>query len=161
MEEGLYYYICYDGHPDGWDLEKNMPGGFQLLLDEFEGKQPLFFFVNRNRFDTQGRYPYTLSIRDPQALFDFYSGRLHVNVIVDVNAMAAKFESHGLMLTFLEDEEVALNITNTDSNRDADRWDLMACSRHFFERLAYEFLSLEWFVEEFAARHTNLSTMTD
>jgi hypothetical protein len=138
-----------------------MPGGFQLLLDEFEGKQPLFFFVNSNRFDTQGRYPYTLSIRDPQALFEFYSVRLHVHVIVDVNAMAAKFESHGLMLTFLEDEEVALTITNTAPNRDADSWSLLACSHHFFERLAYEFLSLEWFVEESAARHTAVSTMTD
>lgn len=159
VEEGLYYYICYDSHSGGWDLENDMPGGFHLLLEEFKSKQPLFFFVNQNKFNTQGRYPYTLSIRDPQALFDFYSGRLHVNVVVDVEAMSAKFESSGFKMTFVEDDDVALTITNTDPDKAADRWDF-AVSRHFFERVAYEFLSLDWLVEE-NARRTDFSAFTD
>ena len=159
VEDGLYYYVCYDRHPDGWDFENDMPGGFHLLLKEFRGKRPLFFFVNRNKFNTQGRYPYTLSISDAQALFNFYSGPLHVNVIVDVEALSAKFESHGLKVTFVEDEDVALTVTNMAPDKAADRWDLMI-SCHFFERVPYEFLSLDWFVEE-NVRRVDLSTYTD
>jgi len=154
VEEGLYYWVVVGGHPGGSDIESDQPPGFGLFLEEFEGKQPMFFFVNQSKFDTWGRYPYTLSIRDPQALFDFYSGTLHVNAIVDVGAMAAKFASFGLKMAFEEDENIALTIENTDPAK-PDRFDL-ALSRHFFERVAYEFLSLDWFVEE-SARLTDFS----
>lgn len=152
VEEGLYYWVVVEGHPDGWHEESDHPGGFNLLLDEFEGKEPYFFFVNQSKFDTLGRYPYTLSIRDPQALFDFYSEQLNLNVIVDIAVMSAKFACHNLEVTLVEDENVMLIIKNTDSDMAEERFDTMAVSRHLFERVAYEFLSLDWFVEEIARR---------
>lgn len=159
IEEGLYYYVVDGGHAGSWDFENDSPSGFQLLLDEFDGKQPMLFFINRNKFSTQGRFPYTLSIRDPQALFDFYCGWLHVNVIVEVETMSARFVAHGLKMNFVEDEDVALSITNTDPNKANERFDTLL-SRHYFERLAYEFLSLDWFVEE-NVRRADFSTFTD
>ena len=158
VEEGLYYWIVDDWHPGGWGTESDQPGGFGLLFEELRGKQPMLFFVNQSKFDTSGRYPYSLSIRDPRALFDFYSGTLHVNVIVDVGAMSAKCASHGLKMALEEDENIALTIANTDPAK-PDRFD-SALSRHFFERVAYEFLSLDWFVEE-NARRTDLSALAD
>jgi hypothetical protein len=91
-----------------------------------------------------------LSIRETPALFDFYTGTLHVNVIVDVGAMSRKFASLGFRVAFEEAENIALTITNRDPAK-PDRFDL-ALSPHFFERVAYEFLSLAWFVEENARR---------
>lgn len=82
-----------------------------------------------------------------------------MNVIVDFEVMSAKFESHGLKMALVEDEDVALIITNTGPNRANDRWDLVL-SRHFFERLGYEFLSLDWFVEE-NARRVDFSALTE
>ena len=159
VEEGLYYYVCYDGHPASWDPKGDMPGGFNLLIEEFKGKEPMLFFINRNKFDTQGRYPYTLSITNPLALFDFYSGRLHVNVILDIAAISTKFEHHGMEATLMDDGDVALILVNKDPAKANDRWD-MFISRHFFERVAYEFLSLDWFVEE-NARRVEISTYTE
>jgi hypothetical protein len=158
VEEGLYYWIVVGGHPGGWKIETDEPGGFGLFLDEFRDKQPMLVFVNESKFGTEGRYPYTLSIRDPQALFDFYDGQLFVHVIVDIGVMSAKFASHGFKVMFADDEDVALSVTNVDPVRAKDRLDPMLVSRHFFERLAYEFLSLDWFVEEIA-RRAEISTL--
>lgn len=150
VEEGLYYWIV-GWHPGGWDAKSNQAGGFDLLLEEFRGKEPMLFFVNQSKFGTWGRYPYTLSIRDPQALFDFYSGTLHVNVIIDLGVMSAKFASHGLKMALVEDENIGLTLTNIDPSK-SNRLE-SALSRHFFERVAFEFLSLDWFVEENARPH--------
>jgi hypothetical protein len=133
--------------------------GFHLLLKTFEGKEPMFFFVD-NQFGTQGRYPYTLSIRDPQALFDFYRGSLHLNVVVDKEAMSAKYASRGLEVNFIDDEDVAPIITNTNPKKADNRFDPYTVSRHFFMRVFCEFLSLEWFIEETAHR-IDLSTLGD
>lgn len=160
VEEGLYYWIVVGGHSGSWEVETGKPGGFSRLLEEFRDKQPILFFANESKFSTQGRYPYTLSIRDPEALFDFYSGWLLVYVIIDTDLMSANFAAHGLKMTFEDDEDVALTITNTDPDKAEDHFGPMLVSRHFFERLAYEFLSLDWFVEE-TTRHTDISTFTD
>ena len=55
-----------------------------------------------------------MSIRETPALFDFYTGTLHVNVIVDVGAMSRKFASLGFRVAFEEAENIALTITDTD-----------------------------------------------
>lgn len=61
-------------------------------------------------------------------------------------------------MAFEEDENIALTIANTDPAK-SDRFDL-ALSRHFFERVVYEFLSLDWFVVE-NARRTGFSAFAD
>jgi hypothetical protein len=74
--------------------------------------------------------------------------------------MAAKFASHGLKVTFADDEDVALSVVNVDPDRAEKRFDPMLVSKHFFERVAYEFLSLGWFVKEIS-RRADASTLPD
>src|SRR5215207_10137572 len=66
VEEGLYYWVVASRHPGSWDAESDQPGGFSFLHNELRDKEQMLFFINRSKFGTWGRYPFTLSIRDPQ-----------------------------------------------------------------------------------------------
>jgi hypothetical protein len=89
--------------------------------------------------------PFTLSIRDADALYAFIVDDITLLIAVHIPTMLSLFESRGFHAVLVDDENVAMTITpaNFDENKDPR----LAISRAFFARVFYEFLSLDWFVE--------------
>lgn len=89
--------------------------------------------------------PFTLSIRDAETLYAFIVDDITLLVLIHIPTMLSIFAAKGFEAVLVDHEDVVMTVTrvNFDENKDAR----LAISRGFFARIYYEFLSLEWFVE--------------
>lgn len=145
MEDGLYYFAAIADY--GYEH-------FQNRIAKMK-RPPMVLFLNRFKFENIGYYPFTLSIHNPEALFDFYCGNIVIIIIADTQIISNKFSNYGLKVKFTHGEYV-MSITRRDSARRKGGLTLNV-SMHFLGRLAFEFVSLEWFIDEIVARFNNLS----
>ncbi len=135
IEGGLYYNVMVK--EDG--LEKTL----NTLPKNIS---PIFISVNDFKKYKQGYYPFTLLINDPEALYKFYNGEYTVFVIIDANYITSELAKEGFAVEFLSEEGYFLKLN--DPVRDIQ----VTISRHFFGRIAGEFLNLKWMVKEFISR---------
>jgi hypothetical protein len=151
IENGLFYYVDYDA------------GKFDVKAIETIAKKciakPIVFY-DMFRTSGLGYYPYTLTIESPDALFAFYYGELSIFVVIDPAAIVNKLAAKGLAVSFEDDEQWALNITYLDAEKDIDGRYLKT-SHYMFQRVPYEFLGLDWFLEDFSQRFLTLHKMLD
>lgn len=104
--------------------------------------ETIMAFVNDPK--TEGNwmpyYPFTLSIRDPLALYEFISGDISLVVMVDANFLVRLFKGDNLNARFIEDRNYILHISrlNTESVRSS----VSLVSRQAFGRLFYDFETL-------------------
>lgn len=84
IEEGLYYHMGVTSSSIGKDM-KTLPRSAKLLCH----------FVNMEKQLKQAYYPFTLSISNPEALFDFYDGQLSITIFVDLNVVESFFVQRG------------------------------------------------------------------
>jgi hypothetical protein len=94
-------------------------------------------------------YPRTLSIRDSHAWWDIVSGELSLVVLIDPARVKALGRTQGLVVAQLDDPEWLWTVTADGAKTDLRSFRV---SRQFFGRIAGEFLSLRWFVDETASR---------
>ena len=146
IEEGLFYYVDYGGNQFAHEAT-------QTIAQRCIGKPTVFY--DEGRLGNVGYFPYTLSITKPEALFAFYSGELSIFVVIDLGAIVSKLTEKGIDVQFGNDDEWALHITVLDEGDDR----FLRVSRHMFERVPYEFLSLEWFLDDFSQRLLTLHEM--
>jgi len=150
VEDGLFYYI-------ETTQTSAILDHLTSFLSDIDGRcseTRLAFYLNLLKHDMVAYYPYVLSIEDPQALFDFYSGDLILLVLIDGEVMTKRLASEGLALSFHEDEEQSLVVDYlSPGNKEIGP---MSISRHFFWRVPCEFLSLDWFLEEISQRAYSL-----
>jgi hypothetical protein len=140
VEDGLYYYVeTPAGHLD--------PG---VVLERFT-TPPLVAYLNMGKYDNFAYYPFTLSIRDPETLYRFYEGSLLIFVIIDMAVVSTRLETHNLQVELLDDREWALQITPQEFAT-IDGFTPMRIGRHFLMRVPFEFLSLDWFLDELIER---------
>ena len=138
-ERGLHYFISLGYHPD--------------LLDEAVRScrsTPIVFHVNTHKYANTGHFPFTLSIRDPNALFHFYAGDLNILVLLESDVLHYLFSRRGYSVEIdLADRypitlrSKLLEYTDTPGIR---------LGGHMFNRLFVEFVSLRWLVKETVAR---------
>jgi hypothetical protein len=136
VEEGLLYHVVVDSSSD--ELKRAV-----------EGREPgLAMMVNQLKFNNVGYYPFTLSLSEPDHWFDFYCGEFVLCVLVDLAVVRRKLRGAGWNVSILEDEwpPWALHLANATGAEDQPSE--IKISRHFFGRLAAEFLSLEWILNE-------------
>jgi hypothetical protein len=140
VEEGLLYHVAVDPSSDE-------------ISRAIEGKEPgLAMMVNELKFNNVGYFPFTLSLFEPEHWFDFYRGEFVICVFVDLAVVRRKLGAAGWKVSILEDEwpPWALHLTNPTGSD--DKPSEIKVSRHFFGRLAAEFVSLDWILKESISR---------
>lgn len=144
VEKGLFYFVSTNSR-----LEK-----FKTILDACE--EPIVGFAHLFKYENLGYYPFTLSIKNPLALYDFYTGRLVIVVIIDSAIIRQRFERFGFSVEIRMDEERPIVISKQVSEAP------MTIGSHLFNRVFAEFMSLEWLLDELANRVNSAdSMMTD
>jgi len=113
------------------------------------GSVPILCMLNSAKYLNGGYYPFILTIKNPNAAYAFFVGEIILMVAIDFNVLADKLASHNLIVEYLNKPDYALKITNTNVDK---KFDQIYIANHFFGRLAFEFLSLDWFAEEIIYR---------
>lgn len=137
VEKGLIYFVATRYDKDLLDK------GINLSL-----KKPILEHLNQMNFLKLGGYsPFTLSIQDPEALYNFYNGKLQILIAVDQSIIAEFFYQEGYNIRFLEKDYH--NVMAISPKRlSAKEPEAIFVGRHFFGRIFYEFLSLKWVLDE-------------
>ncbi len=120
----------------------------QVCLDQTARSMttPLMFVLNEHKYDTLGYYPLTLSIADPQAVYEFYAGDLCLVVIADLGVVFRRASAKGYQLKFIAGDHSVLEVV--DQNQDTEPTNRLTVGYHLFGRVGLEFLSLEWLTDE-------------
>lgn len=136
VEEGLFYYVETDYAEDRL---KTIVQGLR--------NPPIVFFLNALKYTALGYYPFTLSICNPETLYGFYQGELLIFVFVDPQTISSKFLNNNLVVSFIQDEDWAFSVQHNNSDN-TNVIGPLNVGQHLWGRIGYEFLSLDWFVEE-------------
>ncbi|MEH8204999.1 hypothetical protein [Aeromonas veronii] len=130
VDEYLYCYSCFSG---------NLPKGdsFSFLG---EMKSPMMVSLNRlkNDLDLSLFYPFSLSIKDPNAFSLFICGHLHIYLFVNWGALVDMVSSYGLNVEVI-DQDYCLEIKNKDGG---------VIYSYTLTKALLEFTSLDWAIEQ-------------
>jgi hypothetical protein len=103
-------------------------------------------------------YPFTLSIREPQALYEFIEGDFTLAVILDTQTLVRLFEVRGLHAQFIDHPQWIIAVSKFGARRGQDTFS--AISIPFFGRIFYEFESIAQLPEIELDHIQQLETMT-
>ncbi len=137
-EPGLLYLVTRTEHAD---LAK-----MQDAVSEFSSGPSQVFFLNeaKNERTWLPMRPFTLSLSAAHVPA-FITGEISLMVLIDLGVMKWLFAEHGASVQVLSDNDYALQVI-LNSNRPQDG--IFRVSHQIFARIAFEFWSLKWFVEE-------------
>jgi hypothetical protein len=135
VEPGLHYLASYTAHPKALSSLAGKPPGSLIIS-----------IINELKYNGVGYYPFALSICDPRDWYDFYSGKLMLVVAVETKSIEDKLSRHGISVNIKEDW-ANYPITLTGKVSDGESSESLV-GGHFFGRLFYEFLSLDWMLEQ-------------
>ena len=139
VELGLYYGATYVANTDM----------FGPLLSEPPGSL-IISLINELKYSGLGYYPFSLSIYEPTAWYDFYSGNLMIIVAIDTKVIEEKLSREGISIKLTAEwDRFPVELTSLGSK--ARNKSLIG--GHFFGRLFYEFLSLDWLLDEMVYRY--------
>jgi hypothetical protein len=136
-EKGLAYIAGWFSH--GWDENHNraVSEAVQLAAHGMTGVRTAF--LNRRRYENPGHLPLCLTIRDPEAAFAFYSQRLAIMVLVDVDEIITRLAALDIRAVFNNDHS-GYPFHLTDRKRLGEPFSEAQIGDHFFARLFYDFL---------------------
>lgn len=139
VEPGLHYLATYVADPKALRTLSGRPPGSLIISP-----------INELKYNGPGYYPFSLSIYDPRDWYDFCSGKLMLVVAVETKAIEDKLSSHGISVKITGDwGSYPVRLTSKGSS---DKPSESLVGGHFFGRLFYEFLSLDWMLEELIYR---------
>jgi hypothetical protein len=148
IEPGLHYMV---------DADEDI-SGFKMALQSVKG-QPQVCMVNMLKRDNTAYYPFTLSITNPEHLYDFYNGEFVIIIAVELDYVSRYFKDHGFTATYLHDDPWFITaVTDGASGEDSPA---LKISAHFWGRLYAEFLSLDWLLTEIASKYARLGHEKD
>lgn len=132
-EEGIYYIAARHLH-SGTPAEalSNLNLGSACVFSLNEAK---------NHKAWPPYYPFTLSIRDPQDLYDFIRGHLYIMVIWDVAVTITRLEKENIRAEFRPGADYVLSMVDAVHGTEG------AISEHLLTRIGLEFMSAQWIVE--------------
>jgi len=84
-----------------------------------------------------------LSIASPESLFAFLDGSIYIVVVVSQVSLRRRAEEIGLQLSVVMADNVGFELLDMQPGSPIDMPFLV--SEHFVGRLAFEFISLDWF----------------
>jgi len=133
IEKGLFYYVSRK-------FENSfMDENFKNL------KKPIMISLNQYKFSGQGYYPFSLSIYDSKDYFDFLNGEYVIMIIIDFYQFEKYFHKKGYAFSLLDDSEYGFEIKPLKDNANFEKIKL---SNHYFFRVATEFVSLRWILND-------------
>jgi hypothetical protein len=152
----------------GWLVEEVEPGLHYVLIDcayELGEYEPIFgkfapsscpFMISVNDMkDHQLAYcPFPLCIHDAEALFRFYNGDFVMFVVIDLEQVNKTLVSHSIKVTLSGKDEYPWQVSST--THDSENQIGVSClGFHPVGRLAAEFLSLKWLLENMIVGQVN------
>lgn len=145
-ENGLYYIV------------RNL--SYSIDYDElFAGiEEPIFFMLNQSKNEqTWGNYyPFTLSLKSPEALYAFLKGDIYIIVVIDGVVLRQYAKNIGYDIEFIMDGTSGFCFLKEIEGIDEPL--RVIASDHFFGRISHEFLSMKWFID---SQQQNLSEIED
>src|SRR5260370_29607867 len=128
--------------------------GFMVALGAIKSK-PCLCIVNMLKRENTAYYPFTLSIANPNRLYQFYNGDFVIAIAVETDYVAKFFKSRGFNTTILnqepwffmiaKDQPLGLEVSS------------LKISNHMWGRLFAAFVVLEWLLTEIAAKSTEMN----
>jgi len=150
IEEGLFYgvFTKYDENI----LSKIIP-------DIRHSDEMFVALIHPSHF--KGYYPITLTIKNPLAIYKFFQDSLSLLVFIDLQFLKQKLNEKKIDVEFLEGDWF-LKLINLDPKDSELEYTIL--SKHFFNRVSIEFLSLKWFINEishFLKQKSELEKLVD
>ncbi len=144
VEEGLFYFVSTYLQVES----------LEMIVQRF--KEPMIGFAHVFKYENLGYYPFTLSIRNPLACYNFYLGKLAIVIVIDLAIIKKRFEHHDISVEIKIDEERPLILSKRGLETP------MTIGSHLFNRVFAEFMSIEWLIGELANRmHSADSQITE
>jgi hypothetical protein len=109
-----------------------------------------------NNLDNTAYYPFTLSIRNPEALYRFYEGTLSITIAFYWDAIAQELQAEGLTLRWNSCQNGWVFEVAPIQENDP-RFRRIRIGHHLFQRTYAEFLSFHWFFEQLIRLVSNSS----
>jgi hypothetical protein len=141
VEQGLHYYI---------ETQKN-----EALLQSIIGSLsclPIAYILSMFRQSNVGYYPFTLSIEDPEFVYKFYNHQIAILILIDPDIVKSKIAAYGFTAEFEKDGEGVLKIiakrSGSPNHNKQNPGEGIKVGRHFFDRIPFEFISLDWLIGE-------------
>lgn len=138
-EDGLHYVVITEDRI-----------AFEDILAKFKLIRPVVFFLNDLKAQRlwSPYNPFTLSIRDREALFRFIWGEIYIFVIYDLDAVRRLAESEGFnIIVPSPGSDYAFELTrNGGKGR-------IGLATQLFSRLAFDFTSPAWLLREAIGRY--------
>jgi hypothetical protein len=134
-ELGLTYTAIYDSDAP---IEKIIPIPQEIGYN-------YVFMLNSGKRDSAHYYPFTLSIREAEHLYDFIVGNVVLAVFFDVAALCNLVRRPGWSVSFSKDD-YSIDCQHSESDCHVQ------ISAQFIGRIGYEFVSLAWVAELIEAR---------
>ena len=141
VENGVFYHVSRRGVTP------------ELIIADIGDHiaSPIVGMCNENKFDNLNYHPFTSSIHEPRAVFDFYCGELFIFVAIDREYIEERLSKAGLKAQFLGDSDFQVRITAIDVGSDNPA--RIEVGNNLFNRVFREFLSLEWILCELEGRY--------
>jgi hypothetical protein len=142
VESGLYYCATYVANTNILSPLVNKPPGSLIISS-----------INQLKYSGLGYYPFSLSIYEPDNWYDFYLGKLMIIIAADTKVIEEKVSRQGISIKITgEWNKFPIEITDLGSDgRNKSNKSLVG--GHFFGRLFYEFLSMDWLMDEIIYRY--------
>ncbi len=150
----LINQMIEDALEDGCSKKTPEPGLHYIVLNTrcepdfanlFEGiAQPIVHFLNQAKNDQAWGcyYPFTLSIKKSESLYAFLKGDVFIIVVFDAAELTNLYLTNGFSMTFLNEGDWACELEGiADGVTENVKFKV---SHHWFERIAFEFLSWKW-----------------
>lgn len=139
VEPGLYYGATYIANTDMFSLLLGKPPGSLIIS-----------LINELKYSGLGYSPFSLSIYEPTAWHDFYSANLMIFVAIDIKLIEEKLSREGISIKLTAEwDKFPVELTSLGS----DARNKLLIGGHFFGRLFYEFLSMDWLLDEMIYRY--------
>jgi hypothetical protein len=138
-ESGLVYAVHVT------DTGQDAQGFMELLsrrTKHFIGK-PLLLLLNEDKLGNPAYLPRPLAIRDETAFWRYLCGEIQICVVMDIGYVEALLKRSGLKCRWILSRDHMFEIWPEDAAPERGR---LIVSASFFLKVAYEFLSLEWFL---------------
>lgn len=141
-EEGIYYSVFELKNDDNYN-------DFETHMMSLDVKKAVMYSLNESKNkDVWGcYYPFILSIRNPEHVYAFLGGEICIYVLIDLEVIEKKANEREIGLTFIENDELwAFECIHSPQAEDNSSL-YSKTSNHLFNRIAHEFLSVDWFLD--------------
>jgi hypothetical protein len=153
-ESGLVYAVHVT------DKGRDAQGFTELLsrrTKHFVGK-PLLLLLNEDKLGNSAYLPRPLAIRDETAFWRYLCGEIQIFVVMDTGYVEALLKRSGLKCSWILSRDHMFEIWPEEVAPERGR---LIVSSPFFLRVAYEFLSLEWFLRTITIQQSRMRELLD